>query len=1490
MDRAGAAFISLLLMVSLFAPYGVMAQENDESEVVPISLEVNESTAGFCDIEAALDVVELDAQQAVALQGIVTQDVATSAEEYRKQASLDELGVDTRTERAKVADKYNFYFMGPDGTVFYYEVLDDLMRRDNGYLIGTDITGRIEYGGHLRENLALCGKSPSNVTTNVCSETGNVDKVNSYVEELKAASAASQAISLVTTLAPMQELTPSDVLNLGQSRMRMTEFTTSMATSGPGSSIFILPQALVMYTAAMKKLDMLDLVVAAISIGSLFKGQKVVRKAVNIKEKTGFFQRIKDIMRGSKSASYADDATNIKYMENAVHRGETLQSQVKTIQGMDQTDLKKLKSAMDTAFDQGDEFHRATKTLKDNGDEIAEALGDATGDTKAALDATVDHSKASLSEAHELYSKGDVDGALKKLYEIPEAKLVDTGYSPKGFIYKKYDTGALDVVSTLDEVPPGRVVIYDPNYVMEPADFTQLVGTKGAQSQDVATLFKPNRIKSFPSSELQSITKTYESATGTTRTVSEMKDFFRFSRKTESVTGSLAKSTTPGAARREFALAAKATVGAKLAKTFVAGIYLGKGTKAVMIARGLHYINDLFFRQGFFELTGAGLTLRYNKDEIGTIYRDDSVIVLLAQNSLVQGLLTAYMGGELGATLFGILGQVNDNVEPLVNKANLLGDVLVFGGIMYPPTSGVVQVISEQPQGTTHIEDMNGYYLMRIREWDDHVFSAVEDTKTMKETGGGLVTAMGMWTNKVDLYGHMYNDEDANLEGVFTKLDPIIGKLGSWGVFSNLLIASSASYMFFGPASMGTGAVSASIVGMPLGAFLTAKGGLLAGQEFMSAQYTNMNDLAQCVRGDNVTEEPETEGVMDSPIAEGVGEATGLSEGFKCERQACAPVLASCFAKEGTGSAVMTTTAALSYAAVGPGAVAIITAVDVIASIAKIKIRENCLADLATCQEHTFTIIGAAQYSDPVLIMEQQQSEQLSALPGLDDLPVKEFLDSSGLSNVTNPLEEFSQQQLNVHTEGYNASGRIAMDQVYYVHLQDVSIQWVEGNLPLNLCSLDDEGDPEEENCLKVIGENVMVGGKTIVTDELVPFKWMDTEMPALVIPNTAVTVDIPTAPGCRLFTVDKTGTRLQLNGDVIDTFEEKGFDEVTRLLGTLRVINTASGAIYPSVDYNGDYRFEHDKADGSYGYSENDVSVTANAKVNFEDDSFNFESAIFSGGSIVKKGNKIYILPKYFMPEMTGKQWLELTKGAPLRSDTGAPLEALDAEGNIVGIDASVARIPGGEKLGTLTRLDAWKDLNGDGEIQDEEKAGWRFYTDENNESKFELFYNGEKEVYDSDQIEVDEETGNIKVYEKNQPHTEANLLRDIETKVDSLGRTLLTIRDGEGNTLLEEALVTYLKGTGGAIRYDPDNNNYIFVNGQPVELNNDFKLNGFNPITGRTDPPLLQPSAVKSNLNDYEPPEHEPPKVPIRGDGFGVVFYVFAILAGIYIINRKT
>jgi hypothetical protein len=479
--------------------------------------------------------------------------------------------------------------------------------------------------------------------------------------------------------------------------------------------------------------------------------------------------------------------------------------------------------------------------------------------------------------------------------------------------------------------------------------------------------------------------------------------------------------------------------------------------------------------------------------------------------------------------------------------------------------------------------------------------------------------------------------------------------------------------------------------------------------------------------------------------------------------------------------------------------------------------------------------------------------------------------------------------QLNIHSEMDQASGRVAFKKIYYVHLKDAKIDWLTSDLKIHLCPIDDiTGDIQDEFCVTIDGENLMIGDRTIVSDELVPFKWMDETLPALVIPNTAVKININDTSDCSIFTSDPSGKNVRFNPSIVSTFEKEHFEELERMMGAVRDIETDSGAIYPNVDYNGDYRWERDVPDGSFDYSDKDVAVTAKARVEFENQTFGFRSAVFDGGLVIKRGDFIYIVPKYFKPPMSGVQWLDATKGYPLVSDSGQALEVLNDNGQLIGINGSLTRIPGGDKLGIVTEVNAWKDYNGDSEMQDNESAGWRFYT-KDNQTYFDLWWDDRNETYNASQVEIDEATGDIKVYKDGEPHIEANLLRTIETRVDELGRTLMTIKDEKGNTLLEDALITWITGTGGSIRYDRANNNYVFVNGQPIQLNNDFKTQGFNAVTGRPEPPLLQPSAVDGGL----PPtdgniDGGGLSLPARPEDWTVVIYVFVLVAGIYVARE--
>jgi hypothetical protein len=326
-----------------------------------------------------------------------------------------------------------------------------------------------------------------------------------------------------------------------------------------------------------------------------------------------------------------------------------------------------------------------------------------------------------------------------------------------------------------------------------------------------------------------------------------------------------------------------------------------------------------------------------------------------------------------------------------------------------------------------------------------------------------------------------------------------------------------------------------------------------------------------------------------------------------------------------------------------------------------------------------------------------------------------------------------------------------------------------------------------------------------------------------------------------------------------------------------LRDVETNRGAIYPNLDYNGNYRFEMDYDDGSFKYSEEDLVVTSKARVQFGEENFDFESAIFEGGLILKKGGKIYVVPKYFRPVMDGETFYDVTGGKPLASKTGAELEAYDENGTLMGILGNQTNIPGGEALGIITQVTGYDD--------DGNEVGFKFGEDENGTGYLDLTFNNKTETYGLDQVEIEEDTGCILVYKKDMPHTEANLIRRACVTVDQDGVPHIEIINeitGEKATGMVDSII----GTKGFVKYDPRNNNYIYVNGQPIEVNNDFRDRGFNPITGRTEAPLLQPSATDSFERPKIDEDEEPPlSVPSAPSGLAFFAYLAVLVAGVYL-----
>jgi hypothetical protein len=920
-----------------------------------------------------------------------------------------------------------------------------------------------------------------------------------------------------------------------------------------------------------------------------------------------------------------------------------------------------------------------------------------------------------------------------------------------------------------------------------------------------------------------------------------------------------------------------ATLGTRLILTSWLRTLYTVNRRVVLIAYGLHNIGTVFEQEGYLTMHSPGLTLEWDKDVTNAMFTKYSSILLYGTKKDMSVLAQVGPGGFFMDDIKGMLSSFG--VEPTTaTKFSSLGDNLAFGGVMYNNYPELVK-LTEKPSGITRFDQYKGGYMLRIRGWDNHALTMIEDPASMKAlVKGSLVSALGMRTSNVDMYKHAFTTP-SQVENAFPKTWLMSSKLTDWGLHTNLVTAGSTLFFVQSlglAAKMTLGLTTASLV---------SKGAFGSGESFLTSQVTSMKDLQACYSS---TESKG--GLIDCKTA-----------------TPCELVEAKCEAEIGSRSMYLTASSAVQMtadavpalmpAALALGLVDFVVMEGVHAGPVemegKIAVSQRCMADLLTCKERSFIVIGGSQVDDPqILAAEESQVSELKGLPGLEDLPIKDFIEGfADQMNITDNLFQPGQMQTNIHSEMDYASGRMAFKNVFYVHLKDVVVDWLDrSDLPLRMCPLSG-GHAQAEQCISLEGEALKLGNRTLLSSQLVPFKWMDELMPALVIPNTVVT--LPVGSSCDLFTVDSGTQAIKFNPSVVSKFESENFVELERLMGTMRDLETDQGAIYLGFDYEGRQRFEMDHTDGRMIYSSEPLSVTGSANVTYANESFGFKSAVFTGGTIVKRGDKIYIVPRYFRPTLSGKQWLQATAGTPFVSTTGNEVAAFNDQGQLMGIDATQTGIPGGDKLGTITRVDAEKDLNGDGVIQDNEKSGWRFYQ-EGNQTKFDLWYNGQKETYDGSQVEVDKATGDIKVYEKDAEHVDANLVRTVETSVDSLGRTLMTIKDGQGNTLLEEALVTYLKGTGGAIRYDSANNNYVFVNGQPVEVNNDFKTNGFNAVTGRTEPPLLQPSAVSAASETYKGEEENAiPAVPIRPEeGAPLAVYALLIVAGLLAVRfyRKT
>ncbi|MBN3037552.1 MAG: hypothetical protein JW834_03845 [Candidatus Diapherotrites archaeon] len=1501
--RAGSLSIclALILLSSTFWPVGAMAQESE--------VEIEVTTEGMCSVDSTLGTVELSYDESTAIQGIVEQDVASSAEDYRRRQAAEELGIAADSESKRIADKYNLYFLSPDGTVNYAEKLNDRLDYQNGWLIGTTIDGRVEYGGKVAEDIALCpelttSESGEGVCTQKAGEVQDDFNIEQYSmgliqatasgeladptwEEIKAAGATELEefgefyIDTINWATTHETETAWGTLSLGQSRLKADSWRTSLAVFPQDGTIFIIPRTFMYFTARMKALAVFDeatqfvfqawalanLVKGAYKLDKYFKGrvkadeeimdlfddpitnqQKKINQATDLIKK-GDFDEANTVLR--KLEQSTDEVIKV------IERSDDLAREVSP-------DLRGVVHNLDEVSTQA--YFGWGKYSDDVVDAIRNTDGSAT-QLDSWLQGRVLDANARRQIVDELTSPDgtsvmrafrnlDVEDAatLRRYnndYMLHQFERYDQAYAQNEALQKATkNKGVISRLRRQLEVSSKEAL-----GTQNPEGYRKVVANQIMNSEDGLFLEK----KMYKALPVPSYADELAAAQGDWKKVSKLKvrNFF---------TGELfgVAPRTQGSTRLAW-ISSGALLFRGLGAFFKTLYFTAR--PITLIAYGLHLGGEVA-REGFLTVASPGITLEWNPNATTGVFTEKSYIILKSRATSVPGLYLAGKGGYfVGKDVRGFMTSLG--MEPTeAAKYSDLGDTLMFGGIMYNQYPGLISLQEqEKSKGLTKIDTYKGAYLLGIRQWENHGFTVIQDPATFKELSGEVSSAVGMRTTNVDLYRHSFENEQ-KVKDLFPLSWTLSEKLTDWGFQSNLWIAGTAFHMVpqLGAARGLLGLTTVSLL---------SRGVFGAGQNIMTSQLSYMEELQKCYEDANYTSS-----VMD------------CSQRLPCEQveRRCEGEIAwrsGWLAVSGTAQ-IFTEELPVVSLPLGIVDYFIITGFEPAGFEGKLEVTQNCMSELLACNERSFFVIGGSSYSDPGLAAaEQQQIGELQSLPGLESLPLDKFIE--GL-NITDPME-MGQMQVNIHSEMDRATGRVAFERMYYVHLKDATIDWVTSELPIHLCPIAG-GSPDDANCITVQNDELKVGGETIVKNELVAFKWMDELLPALVIPATAVTVDITKGNTCTLFSVDKTGQSLALNPSVISKFTTMNFQELERMMGTLRDIETAQGAIYPNQDYNGDFRFEWDKDDGSYEYSEQDAEVTANAKVKFKGEVLDFESAVFTGGTIIKKGDFIYILPRYFRPSMTGKRWLEETHGTPLVSATGQPLEALDAAGNILGIDAAQTNIPGGENLGILTRLDAWDDANADGVLQDDERAGWRFYT-EDNQSKFEMWYNGQKEVYDADQIEIDEETGTISVYEKDQPHVEANLLRSLETKVDSLGRTLLTIKDGQGNVLLEEALVTYLKGTNGAIQYDHANNNYVFVNGQPVEVNNDFKTNGFNAVTGRPEPPLLQPSAVTPPTGPTEKlDELQPPAIPTRPEGLAGIAYALAIVAGlvaVYAIGKR-
>jgi hypothetical protein len=1433
----------------------------------------------------ALGRMYLDEDEALAIQNIVKQDVATSAEKYQRQKLEEEAGLEKPDYRKETVKTYKFYFMGPDGPVYYDGILGNRMDEKNGWFIGTNIYGKIEYAGGLAENVPTCPSVPLRVITSQSYDKYVCDNAETDVEETKAwydalgskvKTLIADASYFVARANVMEDFKSLETLEVGQSRMMGSEMTVTM-TSSPGSSaIFILPQHLVMYTASMKALDTLDGVMALFSLTHSLKGV-----GASLKKAKGMLSDIKNLFRSTADAPEAIRNTlNVKRPFRAITTDSL--------------------TALDSSLD--DRIKAASRFVDPQGQ------GRLTADGRALIQQGVDEATSSVDEAVDTLERE------RKMWRGMHGGVEDPTIQARYNQYANPVTGGLqgEVNEAADDLvkkvtgqgmPGGR-----PASAME---------QRAAKDEFINKLREVQQLNEDTLTNFDTLLPVSSSCKKQISSAGHMV----YNRLRDSHIGQLLGGARQNPVDLTAGIARRTAFAELLMGTFGRALYTGWTRFIVLSAFGLHLINDAFLRQGYFELAAPGISMRWDKESIGEVYRDDSIIMLLATNTQVPALTRASIPNALGAETIGkfITRIFPSNLSPLAHKAQYLGDIIIFGGTIYEPgeTVGIVTYPTKN-KGITRIDTLEregyNFFELQLMKWDNHAFVEVEDPITMQErvqdrTNSSVVTAIGVWTHRIDLYHHLYGDPD-ELKKVYTSLDPLVQRLNSWDFIIRVLITESIVYLLVGtyiPAAM------KALSGASLVNFLPYEiAG--AGLAFMTAKTTDMKDLGECVR-DNT-----------------------------CKREDCGSTLKSCLGKQYGTSAALAVFDFMEMALLtipgGQIGTIIMTLLELSFVYQKMKVSQECLADLMTCQEDTFTIIGVAEYHKPAV---QPLSGELQTLKdlGIDDQTMADFLNTSAAESVLGDAVEaaktISQMQINVHGEMNDVTGRLLMNDIYYAHLKDATIQWITGDLGIDLCPVNpDTGDAIPEACIHLLGDTITDGlGNVIVKDPLVIYKWLDENLPALIIPTEAVTVDLPTVwgKGCSeeaLVSIEPNGEVGDLNEDLVLKFNSLGFSDVQRMLGRLEVIETDEGSIFPDQDYEGNPRFTMDLQDGSYDYSEISLEIKAGGNVVFNsydtgEHRSTLKSAVFNGGAIVRREDaltgteELVLILRYFRAPILGQQWAEEIAGPNLfASDTGdydvdgdCIIDDVNGDGEINpisynpvdmysccahGIDASNTNIPGGEKMGVITQVvtdeDADGQTSGYGWFKEKDPATgkdyWYFKTWIHGKIDMVFDVTEQCEVRigpDGTIIAVDMETGEKRI---------------IGTTVDEMGRTHITMEDGEGNKLLEDALVTWIKGTGGAIRYNPTDNSYIFVNGQPIEVNNDFKTNGFNPITGRTTPPLLQPSVANERkyAEEYrcsdgrivsDPDDCDQPLFVPTAPREEVPFFVYivALLSGLFAVH---